>query len=110
MPQGPFGGPRPLARCSLGIQVTASQENRFTEDMLSEDIQQIDNRFSRARREGKSGAVVTVENATVIGRGRAAKFRIGPSTLNREQLDESLNIFEEHYGDRITTVAITLAD
>lgn len=110
MIRGPLGGPRPLSRCSIGVQVTASEGNEFTEDILTDDIQQLDQRFRSARAGGQSSAVMTIENATVIASGRAAKFRVGPKTLNREQLETSLDIVEKHFGQRATTVAITIAD
>lgn len=110
MPQGPFGGPRPLARCSLGIQVTASDDYAFTEDDVTEDILQLDGRFRNARKGGKSSAVVTVENGDVIANGSAARFRISPSVMNREQLETSLDVVESYFGQRVKTVAISLAD
>lgn len=110
MPQGPFGGPRPLARCSLAVQVTAADGVEFTESRLTDDIQQLDRRFSTARREGEGSAVMMVENATVIANGHAARFKVSPVVMNREQFDTSLDMFEEHFGDRVSTIAVTIAD
>lgn len=99
-----------MARCSLGLQVTASEGEQFTEDKVTEDIQQLDGRFRKARTEGESSAVMTIENGNVIADGSAARFRISPSVMNREQLETSLDVVESYFGRRVRTVAISLAD
>lgn len=109
MPKGPLGGPRPLARCDLGVQVTASGDE-FTESELTRHIQNLDSRFSKERREGRSSAVMTVENGRVIANGSAAVFKVGTKVITRDQMDISLDIFEDYFGDRIRQIAITITD
>ena len=110
MPRGPLGGPRPLSRCTLALQVTASERRSFSEDELTEHIQMLDRTFSVKRNEGRSEVVATVDNAEVIAGGKAAKFKISPTTMNKEQVVAVMETVEDYFGPEISTVAITLGD